>query len=108
MSSRGTILTLAIAGGIGMAVGYAMARHSIDRDRAAWSTEKAQLENQLAQAQGRTTTVKTITAPGSIVQVTNLASPEEVIERLMTMRASANDPRSTRRLVHEFENLIDA
>src|SRR5947208_3659889 len=108
MSARGIVLTIVLAGGIGLAAGYAIVQHSLARERAAWQAEKVRLENELAQAQGRPAAVRTIIAPGSMVEVTNTISPEEILEQLVAMKASANDPRSTRRLVHAFESLIDA
>lgn len=102
-------MAVAIAGGIGLAVGCAIAQHSIARERAAWLAEKAQLEDQLAQAQGRPVTVtKTVAATAQVVEVSKASSPEEIIEQLTAMKASADNVQSTRRLVHAFESLIDA
>jgi hypothetical protein len=108
MKTLGMVLTVAIAGGLGFAAGYAAIQRSFKAQQAAWQTEKAGLEEALARAQGRPVTVKTLTAPAQVFQVTNKMSPEEILERLVAMKASSNDPRSTRLLVHQFENLVDA
>jgi len=109
MNPRGTIVAIVIAGGIGLAVGYAMVQRSLTREQAAWLAEKAQLENELAKAHGQpVATTRNVMAPSQVVEVTKALSPEEIIEQLAAMKASADNARSTRRLVHAFESLIDA
>jgi hypothetical protein len=98
---------MAIVGGLGFAAGYAMVQHSLKRQQAAWQIEKSKLESDLTKNQGQPPAIETVMAPGQIIQVTNAISPEEILARLMTMKASQNDPRSVRLLVHQFESLVD-
>jgi hypothetical protein len=108
MKVKGIVLTIAIAGGIGFAAAYAMVGHSFAKREAAWQADRDRLENALAAAQGVPVTVKTLAGPAQIIQVTNIVSPEEIVERLMTMKAATGDPRSVRLLLHQFESLIAA
>lgn len=86
------------------------ARHAaqLAEQQAAWQTEKAELEAALERARNIAPVVSTITTPAEVIQVTNQVSPEEILERLKTMKAVASQPRSVRRVVHQFENLIEA
>ena len=71
---------------------------------AAMESEKAALEAALANAKSRT-----VTLPGAttVVEVTKAVSPTEILERLKTMKVVADQPRTSRLLVHQFENLIE-
>jgi hypothetical protein len=86
----------------------AMVQRQLGRE-GAWLVEKNRFENELALAQGRPVlTTKTIAGPAQVVEVNKAPSPEAIIEQLVAMKASADNARSTRRLVHAFESLIDA
>lgn len=103
------ILPVIVAVGVlGLAVGYAIVQHSFKAREAVWQIEKAKLENALAQTQGRPAAIQTIAVPGQTVEVTNQISPEEILARLIKMKASQSDPRSVRLLLHQFEYLVDA
>jgi hypothetical protein len=107
-----TALYVLIAGALGFAFACALARKSLKEQQtelvklqALWLAEKSDLETALAVAHGRT-----ITLPGTTrtVEVAKTVSPGEILERLKTMRVVANQPRSTRLLIHQFECLIEA
>jgi hypothetical protein len=90
-------------------------RHAVEltRERAAWAEEKSQLEASLKRAKGRTTVVETAThaAPTpAAVATPPRPNPREIIERLKATRLAAvpAQTRATRRLLHEFESLVDA
>src|SRR5581483_5756561 len=107
MNSRGIILTSGIVVAAVVVIGVMAQRH-LGRE-AAWLAEKVRLENELTAAQGRpVATTRTIAAPAQVVEVNKAPSPEEIIEQLTAMKASADNVLSTRRLVHAFESLIDA
>jgi hypothetical protein len=106
------LLLMVLAGALGFACAYGLMRQPPKREQssfaeqqAAWLAEKSELETALANARGHT-----ITLPGAtrIVEVTNKISPEEILERLKRMKVASNQPRSTRLLIHQFENLIEA
>ena len=98
---------MAIVGGLGFAVGYSVVQRSLQQQQALWQASRSALEADLAAAHNRPAEVKTITAPGQVVQVEKKISPGEILERLKTMKVIANQPRSTRRLVHQFESLTE-
>jgi hypothetical protein len=110
MKATKILLVIAIVGGLGFTAGYTLVQHSLKQQEAEWTIEKNNLENSLAEAQSRPATIQTQTfaAPIQIVQVTNKISPEEILERLIKMKVSPDDPRSVRLLIHQFENLVDA
>ena len=108
MKLRGIILTIVVAGGIGFAAGFAIVQQSFKSHEAAWLIEKSKLQNDLAMVQGRPAEIKTVAGVTETIQVTNKISPEEILARLVAMKASQNDPRSVRLLIYEFESLIDA
>jgi hypothetical protein len=73
----------------------------------AWQAEKAALESALEQARNTPPAISTVAAPVQTVTVTNRASASEILDRLKAMRAGTNSVRNSRRVVHEFESLID-
>ncbi len=106
------ILLMIIAGGLGFLCAYGLGHQALKQQRAAfaqveteWKAEKAGLETALAGAKGQI-----ITLPGETktVQVEKQILSAEIIERLKTMKLAANNPRSQRLLIHQFENLIEA
>src|SRR4051794_3597793 len=114
MKTIRTLLIIAVVGALCFAGGYGMLsqtllkRHQAElaQQKSAWDAEKAGLEAALQRARSHSSPVATAT-PAQVVQVTNHASPAEILERLKTMRAPANQPRSARLLVHQFESLIE-
>jgi hypothetical protein len=107
MKTTKVLLLVVAIGGLGFAAGYAMLQHSFKQQQTAWQTDKAALEAALAQAQNRAPVIKTITAPGQVVQVEKKISPDEILQRLQTMKAVANQPRSARLLIYQFESLVE-
>ncbi|HXF10616.1 MAG TPA: hypothetical protein VN625_07505, partial [Desulfuromonadaceae bacterium] len=106
--SKRIFMTMAVAGGIGFAAGYAVMHHSLTTQRAAWQTEQTRRENELADSPSRQPVVKTITSQGQVVHVTDRVAPEVIVGQLVAMKAASSDPQSVRRLIHEFESLIEA
>src|SRR5438067_775397 len=107
MNLKGIILTIALAGGIGFAAGYAMVQHSLARQKAAWQAEKKQLAEEIA-PWIHPSSPKTIIPLARVVQVTNTVSPEDILEQLAAMKVSQGNPRSVRQVIHGFESLIEA
>jgi hypothetical protein len=115
MKTIKTLLIIAVVGALGFVGGHEMMsqallqRHQgeLARQQAAWDAEKAEIEAALQRARSQSAVIPTA-VPAQVVQVTNHLSPAEILERLKTMRAPANQPRSARLLVHQFENLIEA
>ena len=110
MKNKSPLLIL-IAGALGFACAYGLLQQSLKQQQgdlaqkqAAWQAEKADLESALASAKGHITTL-----PGTtrVVAVAKKVSPGEILERLKTMRVVADQPRSARLLVHQFEALTD-
>jgi CRISPR/Cas system CMR-associated protein Cmr5 small subunit len=109
------IVAILLATGVGFAAAtwfvsrQQSVRHAaqLAEQQAAWQAEKAELEAALERARNVAPVVSTVTAPAQVIQVTNKLSPEEILERLKTMKAVASQPRSIRRVVHQFENLIE-
>jgi len=108
MNTKGIILAIALAGGIGFAAGYAVMQHSLARQKAGWLAGQNRVENELAPAPGRPAAVKTIVGPAEIVHVADRVSPEEIIGRLMTMKAVSGNAPVNRQVIHQFESLIEA
>lgn len=84
--------------------------------QAQWAEEKAQLEAALKKAKGRTVTVET-PAPAApapaVVTVTAKPDPEAIIARLLAFKSATpgqSQPpnRQLKRVLHEFESLVDA
>jgi len=107
MKTRKLLLAMALVGGLGFAAGYSVVQHSLKQQQAVWQAGRSALEADLAAARNRPAEVKTITAPGQVVQVEKKISPEEILGRLKTLKVIANQPRSTRLLVHQFESLTE-
>ena len=110
MKNKSSLLIL-IAGALGFACAYGLLQQSLKQQQgdlaqkqAAWQVEKADLESALASAKGNTTTL-----PGTtrVVEVAKKVSRGEILERLKTMRVVADQPRSSRLLVHQFETLTE-
>lgn len=94
------------------------ARHQtlLARQQAQWAEEKLQLEAALKKARGRTVVLET-PAPGtsapSVVTVATKPDPDAILARLLGFKSAApgqNQPpnRQLKRLLHEFEGLVDA
>lgn len=105
------LLLVVVAGGLGFACAYGLLHQSLKqqqddftKQQAAWQSEKSELEAALAGAKGRVTTL-----PGAtrVVEIAKKVSPAEILERLKTMKVVADQPRTSRLLVHQFENLIE-
>ncbi|HXI73386.1 MAG TPA: hypothetical protein VNN22_23845 [Verrucomicrobiae bacterium] len=107
MKTRKLLLAMALVGGLGFAAGYSVVQHSLKQQQSVWQAGRSALEADLAAARNRPAEVKTITAPGQVVQVEKKISPEEILGRLKTLKVIANQPRSTRLLVHQFESLTE-
>jgi hypothetical protein len=104
-------LGILAAAALGFACAYGLFQQSLKQQQdefakksAAWQTEKINLESALASAKGRTTTLRGET---KIVEVTKRISPAEILERLKTLKVVADQPRTSRLLVHQFEMLIE-
>ena len=108
---KNPLLLIFIAASLGFACAYGLLNQSLKqqqdsfaKQQAAWQSEKAELEAALASASGRT-----VTLPGAtkVVEVAKKVSPGEILDQLKAMKIVADQPRSSRLLVHQFENLIE-
>ena len=104
-------MPILVAGALGFACAYGLFQQSLKQHlenftqkKAAWQTEKAELEAEITTAKGHTTTIRGET---KIVEVAKKVSPEEILERLKAMKVAAAEPRSSRLLVHQFEALVE-
>jgi hypothetical protein len=73
-------------------------------EEARWAAEKGDLERALKAAKNRPTYVET-SASGEPVIVREQLNPEEIIEKLKTLRANSRDPRSIRKVIFHLEQL---
>lgn len=69
-----------------------------------WAAEKSELEEALQTAKRQPTFVGTSPATGEPL-VSAQPRPEEILEKLKTLRASSRDPRSIRKIIYHLEQL---
>ena len=71
---------------------------------AEWEAEKSKLETELRAAQ-KPARVATVVQPQ--IETELKASSREILDSLKKLRASSNDPKTARRILHHLETLID-
>lgn len=78
-------------------------RLAVEQER--WAAEKADLEQALQSAKKRPAYVATTPIDGEPTVIKEQTSPEEILEKLKTLRASSRDPRSIRKVIYHLEQL---
>lgn len=71
---------------------------------AEWEAERSKLETELREAQ-KPARVVTVVQPQNEKEIKS--GPREILDSLKKLRASSNDPKTARRILHHLETLID-
>ena len=82
-------------------------RELLGAHMAQWESERAGLQAELARERNRPVFIQTSAPPAERARPAGGLPPEEIIEQLRALRASPNDPRATRRVIHLLEQLVD-